>query len=199
VAFNSSRPDTGLLVVNVLHLEVDTLADPPNWPSVATDVATWLGTDYLAMLPTSFVWHNLTVTAEDYPGSLFGQGIVSSEVPGNRTVADNRLDPAVCAVISWKTAVAKRYARGHMFCPPAITEGALGDDATWAPANPYFPACTAFANLFASGHSVASTSYAPIVFSRTRVALNQSPYFFPIVGHSVGAKQHWLRSRSSAP
>jgi hypothetical protein len=186
-------------VDNVLHVEADVLADPPNWDNVATDMQDWFGQEWLNMLPVGYVLEEIVVTDENYTGSTFGQGVASINLPGVRATSDVLLDPALCAVASWKTNTAKRYARGHTFLPPAISHSELGGTATWSNIGAYWQACLAFSAKYAVAHNAGSTTYVPIVYSHTRAKLGLTPFTFPIRGHSLSEKQHWLRSRSSAP
>jgi len=198
-AFRSTEATTGALVVNSLHFGVAVLTDPPNWTSVAADIGSWLGPWYLDILSSNHILHDLTVTDEDYEGSTHGQGLFSWEQPGNRVLADHRLDPALCATVSWKTAVAKRYARGHSFMPPAGSETTTAEGGIWNVAGPYITAIASFAQHYNDGHTVSSTDYAPIVYSRTRQKLGLTPFHFPIISHRVNVKQSYLRSRQTAP
>lgn len=199
VAFNGHEGSTGRLVVNVVHVEVAVLTSPPNWNSVATDIYAWLGNLWANILPTFYTFDELVVTDENYPGSTFGQGIHVVGTPGTRTLSDTKLDPAMCAVASWKTAVAKRYARGHTFFAPCLTSTDTATSGLFTVAGGYMTACKAFADAYTAGHVVGSTDYAPAIFSKHEEALGHTPYWFPIAGYSLSPKQHWLRSRSTAP
>lgn len=190
---------TGALIVNVLHVEVDTLTSPPNWGSIAADVHTWLGTPWNNILTTNETFDQVVVTDENYPGSTHGQGVSTVATQGARTLNDNHIDPAMCLVVSWKTAVAKRYARGHNFLPPATDGSAITGGGIFLSTSPYYVACNGFTLTFAGGHTAGSTSYVPEVFSRHQVALAATPFTFPITARSLPVKQRWLRSRSTAP
>lgn len=198
-AFRSTSSSDGRLIVNVLHVEVDTLSDPVNWGTAAGDVSTWLTTLYRAMLPGGFTLHDLTLTAENYVGSDLGQGIASIELAGTFSPSDTKLNSALCAVLSFKTALAKRYARGHIFCPPPLSTTQLQAGGTWDPAGTYLTAVNAFGAAYVAGHTAGSTSYAPIVYSRTRANQAVSPYVFPIVSRTTKTTAHYLRSRLTIP
>lgn len=199
VAFEAHHTTRNNLVVNVLHLEVDTLTSPPDWATIAGDVYTWLGTLWNNVLSTTTTFDQIVVTDENYPGSTHGQGVHVVNTVGARTIGDDKLDPAICAVGSLKTAVVKRYARGHIFLPPALNSAALAATGIFNGADAYWSSCVAFVNAFVGGHTAGSTSYAPEVFSRHQVATGQTPFTFPIVGFSMNSKQKFLRSRSTAP
>lgn len=195
IAFRSSNTGSGLQIVNVLHAEVDTLSSPPDWNSVATDVNTWLGTLYKAILPNEDTFHDITVTDEDYPGSTLGQGVKSVELVGARAPSDGKLDRSLCAVLKWKTQTTKRYARGHMFAPPIQSSADCSATGGINSAGTYGLACAAFANAYVAGSTAGSTSYIPEIFSKTRQRAGASPFTFKVTAWGSDWKQHMLRSR----
>lgn len=199
IALEAHDAGTGALVVNVLHAEVDTLTSPPNWNSIAADVGTWLAQEWFNLLSQHKIFDQIVVTDENYPGSTHGQGVHTAGSSGARIVPDQELDAALCEVVSLKTAVAKRYARGHVFLPPAETVTALGGIGLWSQTNAYWLAAQAFAAKFLAGFTAGSTSYTPEVFSRHLVATGVTPFTNKVTSAPLSAKQHWLRSRSTSP
>lgn len=199
IALEASNIATNALIICVLHAEVDTLTDPPNWATVAVDVDAWLSQVWLNVLSVADRYNQVVVTDENYPGSTHGQGVHVSGSPGTRTLSDTSLDPALCQVLSWKTAVAKRYARGHNFMPPAYSSATSTTGGTWNGANAYFGACGAFGNKYLAGSVAGSTSYIPEVFSKHLVATGVTPFANKVTGFQNGSHQHWLRSRSTSP
>lgn len=199
VAFEASNASDGTLITNVFHLEVDTLSSPPDWNSIANDIGVWLGTLYTNMLSNNCRLDQIVVTDENYPGSTHGQGVSVSGVTGARNVADHKVSAGTCALVSFKTAVAKRYARGHAFLPPAYEAAALGAEGTWGTGDQYWVSCENFVNSFKAGHAAGSTSYTPEIFSRHMVQTGQTPFSFAIRSATLAAKQHFLRSRTTAP
>lgn len=199
VAFEAQNITTGLLITNVLHVEVDTLSSPPNWTSIAGDIYTWLGQLWLNGLATEDQFVQLVVTDENYPGSTFGQGVHVVGLPGTRAPTDGRLNRAICAVVSWKTATAKRYARGHTFMWPVQSSTECSANGQLNSTGAYASALGAFASAYVAGHTAGSTSYTPIIYSRTRQARGQTPFTFPVLALGVIWNQHWLSSRSAAP
>lgn len=206
IALNAHEGSTGAICAVVLHAEVDTLASPPNWASIAQDVNTWLTTQWTACLSDKYFFDNITVTDENYQGSTFGQGVRVIGVNGSRVTADQGLSKALCAVGSFKTALAKRYARGHMFFPPAQTTAAAAAGGVWNSSNAYQTANQAFLTRFAAGFTAGSTGYVPEIFSRTHTPkISNSPPAWgppvvnPIIAASLGNAQHFLRSRLTVP
>jgi hypothetical protein len=198
-SFEAHNPLTGLLIVNVFHIEVDTLTSPPNWSSIASDIYAWLGVLWNAQLASEDTFDQVVVTDADYPGSTFGQGVVLVGTAGGRVPTDGKLNRALCGVVSWKTATAKRYARGHTFFAPTQSSTELTSTGQMSTSGPYMTAVQAFANAYQGGHTVSSTGYTPEIFSRTRVKQGATPFAFPILSHSLSQQQHWLRSRAAAP
>lgn len=199
VALESHDLGMGALTVNVLHLEVDTLTSPPNWQSIADDIGAWLAVPYQNLLSQADQFDQIVVTDENYPGSTFGQGVHPVALNGTRTTGDGKLGRGLCALVSLKTAVAKRYARGHMFAPPAWDSTSLSAGGTIALSSAYHVTLEAFRAAWAAGHTAGSTSYVPIVFSRTRVQQAATPFTFPVRTMTIDTKQHYLRSRMTAP
>lgn len=198
-AFRATDNSSGTLYVNVFHFEIDTLSDPPNWSSVATDIGTRFATLWRAILYAGTTCQDVTVTAETYPGSDLGQGVYNVNGAGTRTIADSGLSTALCAVTTWKSATTKRYARGRTFWPPAMATNQATSGGTWNAAQSMMTAIDAFATSYLATWTVGSTTYSPIVFSRSRVLKSESPFIFAITGKSQGLRQHFLRSRLTAP
>lgn len=198
-AFEAEHVADGTLITNVFHFEVDTLSSPPNWDSIANDIGVWLGTLYTSILTTHERLVQIVVSDENYPGSTHGQGVSVSGVTGARTVADQGLSPGLCAVASWKTSVAKRYARGRTFMPPALGTATCDPAGTWLTTNAYFTACQALVTALVAGHAAGSTSYVFEIFSKHQEALGLTPFSFPVKTGVLSQKQHFLRSRTTAP
>jgi hypothetical protein len=199
IAFEAHHTATGRLITNVMHAEVDAVANTPNWQTIANEIATWLSNDYLAVLTTHDTYDQIVVSEETYPASAFGQGVFVAGAPGSRTAADENLSPAICLLASYKTQTAKRYARGHTFMPPALSSSTLGSSGTFLNSSTYWTTSTTFMNAYLAGHGGSEAAYTPIVFSRTRVLQNQTVFTYPIVAGQLRTAQHFLRSRITAP
>lgn len=199
ISLEASNSTTNALIVNVLHAEVDTLTSPPDWQSIAADVDVWLGQSWLNLLSQTDTFHQITVTDENYPGSTFGQGVKPVELPGARFASDYKLDLAICALASWKTNTAKRYARGHTFLPPTYDSTDLTTYGHWANASNYFNAVHTFMNVYQGGHTAGSTSYIPEIFSKTRERQGFTPFSFRVTGSAMSPIAHYLRSRLTTP
>lgn len=197
--YRSNENATGDLVVNVLHVEVDQLAGPFNPTATVNDVDTWLTTLYKAMLYNNTKLHDLTVTLEDYALPDTGQAVKSIEAFGTRTTSDQKLDPAVCALLAWRTAVPKRYARGHTFAPPAISSTTISSLTNLATSGNYWDALQAFGTAYVAGHTSGSTSYKPIIYSRSQQLKSATPFIFDVTNFTVRPTTSLLRKRRTAP
>jgi hypothetical protein len=189
----------GNLIVNVLHVECDTLTSPPNWSSIATDMSAWLTSGWNNILSTTCTFDRILVVEENYPGSTHGGSEHTLGVGGSRTAGDGKLDLAACGLASWTTATRKRYARGHAFLPPIMDSTALASNGTINPTSPYAVAANAFINAYTAGHTSGSTSYTPEIFSRTQVAKADPVFSFPILRGVLDAPMAYLRSRLTNP
>ena len=198
-AFRSHNKAGGNLVVNVTHWEVDTLTSPIDMTGVATDLANHFLTTYTAVLSTFDHWDDVTCTIENYPGAPIGQGIHLVGVDGARASSDNFVSVGLCCLISRRSGTPRRWGRGRTFCPPAYTINSTTTGGTWAPSGAYFVACGVFASSLQTGFTQGSTSYVPIIYSRSRALTNQTPFISPVTQCIAQPQQHFLRSRLSSP
>src|SRR4029453_15132749 len=148
-------------MVTVVHSEVDAFTSGPDYNTIANDIAAHLQSPYLACLASAITLQDVTVTAEDYPGSVPAQGIHSVQLAAPRAPGDFKLDPAICALIHLSTATPKRYARGHIFVPPAYTVTAVSGQAAWNTADPHWNGVTSLANAYPPPFAVADNSTPP--------------------------------------
>jgi len=185
--------------VNVTHWEMDTLSSPPDFTSAAGDLANHFLTTYSAVLSTLDHWDDVTVTAEQYTGAPIGQGIHLVGVDGARSITSPVFAPQLCCLISRRTGTPRRWGRGRLFCPPAYDSSAAYGGGTWNPNQAYMISCGTLASTLQTGFSAGSTSYIPIIWSRSRALTNQTPYFAVVTQCTANTAQHWLRSRGTAP
>lgn len=197
--FRSHNKAGGNLVINSFHWEVDTLSSPPDFNSIANDLATHFLSPYSAVLGSLDHWDDVLVTNETYPGSIIGQGIHLVNVDGARAVSSQALSAGLCCLISRRTGTPRRWGRGRVFCPPAYGGNEVAGGGIWSSSGPYFIACSVLATSLQSGFSAGSTSYVPIIFSRGRAALNESPFTSVVTQCVAQPAQHFLRSRTTSP
>jgi hypothetical protein len=195
-AFRSSDNNQLQDEVNVLHFEVAKLTSPFDAADAANEIDTRLGTEYRAMMVDFATWHDLTVTNVTPGEASPTVHVKTKEVAGTRAGSDGKLDAGLCAVISLNTGIAKRYARGRIFAPPAFVSSAVAEKGTWSTSNAYWTALQAFATKMTSAWTAGDDTFVPIVFSTRRVAQAATPYSFQVTGARVSPDQHFLRSRS---
>lgn len=198
-AFRSKHTASGALCLNVLHFELDAFTSPPDYQRAAVDIDAWLGQKWRDMNPSTYTVADLTVTSVDIPGEPLGQGTVFYNFAGSRTVADEDLSKGLCAVANLVTGVPKRWARGRLFAPPALASINASAGGNWNAVDTYLINNLAFYTALLSPHTVGNNTYTTSVFSPTQLALGNAKPWNPVLGISSDGKQHFLRSRVSAP
>lgn len=182
-----------------MHFEVDAFTSPPDYQQITTDLYAWLETKYFAMVPVSYDLDDLTVTGIAIPGQPLGQGIEVVPGTGFRAVSDEGLSAGLCEVAALHTGIPKRWARGRMFLPPALSTVEVGANGTWHDTDPYMVACKAFMDLVVRPNNVGNNTYSLVVYSPHQLLLQNAKPWNTVVGYSMDGKQHFLRSRVSAP
>lgn len=196
-AFRSVDTQTNQSIVNVISYEVAPLTSPPNYVGIAVDIRDHLLATYTGLFPAFCTLQDVTATEYDYPGSTPAQGVAGIGTSGSRSTPDTKLDPALCPLLSLRTATPKRYARGHLFLPPVFDTAELANGGKINTGGTLGIAINNFIDALKDSFTVGSTDYAPIIFSRRRVQLNQTPFTFPVTSVTWDARQHWLRKRNT--
>lgn len=199
VSFESHNTATGALITTVLNYEADVLTDPPNYASMASDMLGHFNVPYQNLLSVLDTWDQVVVRAWEVPGQAPGEGSNTVGQVGLRSVTQEDLSPALCAVIHHRTATPKRYARGWTYCPPAYFSGYTQPPATWHNTGAYWTNALAMAAAYHTPFSVSSTGYKPIIFSYTRFKEGKPDYSYDVTGGNVDAKQYFLRRRLTSP
>lgn len=186
-------------MVNTFHVELDALSSVSNWSNIANEIHTGVGTEYLNHLPNTIIWDDISVQTEPIkdPGSQVGVHTVSAT--GTRNVLDANLAYGLCILAAVKTDTPKRYARGRMFMPPAVSEAATSDQGVWNVGNAYWTTANTFLNKLKTGFTVGDNSYQWVIYSRRREQLGASPVTFPVTAYQMRSQQHFLRSRMTNP
>lgn len=197
-----SKLSTGQVCSNTFHI-AKTLGAAPDLATLtalSSDLQTYFDTTYRLMLTTSDTWLSVAVRQVPDPRSPGGQLEYVRTVNLAGTYAFTRNMPeSACGVLSIKTPVATRRARGHMFAPSMIDRGNIanrliaGSDATHL---------TALAARFANGTSTSGPAWTGTtlsswilgVYSKTD-ALAANPYFYGANAVTCDLTSHWLRSR----
>lgn len=181
-------------MVNGIHFEVAKLSSPFDPSDAADEVSTKLTTAYKAMLGTGDTLHDLTVTQVGVAPADVVQHVKTLEVAGTRTLVNNALEDAVCAVISLKTGTPKRFARGRLFAPPCLDSDKLNNGGVFLISGSYLINVKAFAALLTAAWTAGDDTFAPIVWSELQYQ-RAATAVFPISAYACDGRQHWLRSR----
>jgi hypothetical protein len=96
-----------------------------------------------------------------------------------------------------------RGGKGRMFMPPAYYSAAAASNGTWLSSNSYWTTMVTFLTELLSTHHSGTTdlghNLVPVLYSRTRRARGETNYAFDLTGYRLRTKQHFLRSRTTAP
>lgn len=205
IAFLSTT-ENGTLAVNTLHYQTDleALEEEPSGNNVVDAVSDHLTTAYRAVLPTSMTLNSLQARECVAPGSedVPGAGEKTVNLAGTFTAASSRLPDAVCMVVSLKTDVPLRSARGYIALPSPRNETLLDTNQKWLTTGTYYTNVEALAALlddsFDTG-GVGAVTLNPVVYSRRRHGIGLNPYTFQVARAIPSNEVHWRRSRTTAP
>lgn len=178
------------------------IPDLPTMLALATDIKAWFDTTYRAMMTTADTWQSIKVSQVIFPtgSGPYGEQLLVVNEAG--TVSSSKSCPeSVCGLISLKTNVAKKYARGHLFLPPAWDKADLGAPRVWGTGAVYKTNGIALAAKFAAGCGPTPT-WTGTQLSGWTLAIyskQQDKVAGPAVTDCAGAifsnTVRWLRSR----
>lgn len=201
-----SQLASGQACLNSFYIAQTGAGAPPSLAdlgSLLTEIHTWLGTQYRAVLTTAdtLVEYKAFQVPDPTNPSPPLEAVQPENLAGTRTVASDPSPQSLCSILSWKTPNASRRFRGHIFLPPAkdasalINDGYKGSQAYWvavvALQAKFQAGCgptvswtgSHLANYFLSVYSPTSAhASAPSVATVQTVAVNS-------------ARANWLRSR----
>jgi hypothetical protein len=199
---------TGVTIVNTFHVKSvpDLLATSDESAAGVRDALnTALTTKYKAMVASFDTVNALTVREELAPGSsaIPGEAVATIGAVGTRSASDQYLSPGLCALATLDSSAAIRGGKGRMFMPPAYYSAAAASNGTWLSSNSYWTTMVTFLTELLSTHHSGTTdlghNLVPVLYSRTRRARGETNYAFDLTGYRLRTKQHFLRSRTTAP
>ena len=201
-----SAQSPALQVVNTLHYEGDDplLGSPASLQSLANRLRDDLLVPYRAIFDNTFVIGPVIVTEEVdplNPDAPREQRAAGTPANGTRSTTSERLPTAVALVATELTAFVGRSFRGRLFLGGMTTESDQNGGNWSTVAGSHWTLCGNFLDAIplqpdlVFGPSAATVRY--VVYSRTRRARAQSPYFAPVTSHQRRSRLHWLRSRQS--
>src|SRR6516225_9938015 len=176
----------GVEIVNVFHVRTDVTGigtDDITAAEVTTLVNGHVGDLYQAMVSSSGRLEDLTVREIVPPGGKPpDQAVEEIGAVGLMTPGDDKLSKALCALMQIKTNAAVR--------------GGWNSGGTYLTAAKNFAAALM---TFPGIGSVETHSVKLGVFSRHQFAVGNNFWFYNAIGTLVLTKQHFLRSRETAP
>lgn len=191
----------GILEYSSLHYQTDVppLGGEPDPDDVANGVWGVIGTQFLALCPTTTHVTDLVVTEETLSPDIGAQGVYTINQDGILSVGSSELPTGICPVVRLRTATHSRSARGWTR-PPGPRNATHINGNVWA--TTYKTTLDAYAavldNSFDLG-SVTPTHVNPVVYSRTRRLIAAEPWTFRVTAGDASPVPHWLRSRMTLP
>lgn len=198
-AFKSTDP-SGTLFVNTfsVHQVWDNAFTTPGMGLTCESVANWLKDDYLAMLVPAYSLGTVAIRELGVDEPKVAE--IAIDENGTCSGVSGELPVEVCMVLSFKTEVATRAARGRIFVPSPRGSTPLQSPDKWDPDTNYWEHAQTFGETLLTSPVI---DYGPLdaySFSLTAEVwsrVNQN-------GHDITSvtrrpRPHWLRSRSTAP
>jgi hypothetical protein len=200
---------------NVFHVAADTPFDTLLWtwtsaPSpedIADELDSKLTTTYRSLIPSAGKFIDITVEDEidpAHPENLRDGFVKTKDLVGTGTFGTTTLPTSACMVWTLQSGHIGRSTRGRWFAPPyldalSVTNGVLDNPSTRRTSHENF--LKALVPAFSGGDLwptvwVETWEASVGIFSKTRKARGQTPYFFPITAYKTDGKLHWLRSRA---
>lgn len=158
---------------------------------------------YKDVLTTATVLHSLEVSElldPDDEETLPGGAVREYGDPGNLSPGDDKLPTALCAIVSLRTGVPRRWARGYNALPSPRNSAALNSSHLWT--GDYWDAVETWADAMDDDYElggVIPASLIPIVYSRTQRARGHDLFWAQVQAGIPQRNPKWRRSRLSAP
>lgn len=205
VAFESTSSD-GVQIVNTFHVagRGGVLVEKPSADQVRDAMDSAFTTKYRNLLSDNVTFQTITVTEEVDPNgsAVPDQSVKSIALPGNRAIANTKLAGGLCIVAKLATNAAVRSGHGRLFLPPAYADGEVATGGNWYALGQYWSQAKTFLDELMESHDwdlLSDGHLDPVVYSRTRRQRGDDNWFFDISAYIMRSKQHFLRSRMSAP
>jgi hypothetical protein len=196
IAAFASHDASGTLFINTLGVKMDPVTGGGlNANDLASEVKTWLATEYRACLGAGLTLD--TVTLRRMPEPASEEGVAAVGLAGG--VAEGPAFPKQIAIIcSWKTDHPGRSGRGHIALP-APRSNAIWNGTNWDFTTTYFtttlPAFLAKLNAgrdWMSG-GVVDGHLSHVVYSRVHDA------YYDVKTRIVRPQPRWVERRQTAP
>jgi hypothetical protein len=197
--------DAGPSIVSSLHFVTQpaALLSDASADAVLDVLNTALTGAYLDMLPTAYVLDIAEVSEILSPTDLTtvpDGAVITPDDPGTLAFADEKLPFGLTMIVSIRTGVARRWARGYMAVPSPLNSGYLDDGGQWQ--GEFLSVCSAFADLLDDDYETGfgdSNSIIPVIYSRTRHVDPDLTPWAQVQGAVARTTPSWRRSRMTTP
>lgn len=202
LVFESITP-SGVVCINHLHFQTDgeVGATEPTASSLLTRLDTEFRGLYRAALAEEDTLRSLALREEVRGSDVPAPGAdVNVGLAGLLATSTNDLPDAMCLVISKKTGIPLRSARGYLALPSPRSSAHLTSAREWG--STYLTAANALAAKLDDSYDVGTfpdVMLNPVVYSRTRHNAGLSNYTFKVTAGIARTTPHWRRSRMTAP
>jgi len=196
---------TGQGVSNTFYLSKSGAGSPPsltNLNDLSTQLYTWLGTQYRALLGTNAQFNSISAEQVSDPLSPVTvlKYVNTLNVAGSRTPASPAAPQSATAVMSLQTPNASRRFRGHLFMPPFLDPSNMSGD-SWNTGSGNWTSLSSFNSKMNAGCGTSPTwtgaelsGWTLSIYSRT-AAMAGDPSVAICSATICSPRIHWLRSR----
>lgn len=198
--------DDGVITRTGLHYvtQPPELGDEPPAADVLSAINAALYTPLSNCFSAAWNYDFSEVVEQIAPGSLdVPRGAVASSSGnrGNIAVGGNELPESMAAIISLKTGVPKRWARGYIALPSPKNADRLASGGVWDATFLGFLGTLAghLDDDYSLRTAPADTSIIPVVYSRTQHGRGAPQPWAQVESAVVRSRPSWRRSRMSAP
>lgn len=194
----------GQAVVNTFHVHKpgEGIPDVATMTALLADIDTWFLSTYEATLTTADTFVGWTCSQIVFPANAgpYDEITLPKNVAGAISAGRN-CPESLCAVISFKSIIAKRYARGHIFAPPLQDKADLSTPRVFGTGTPYMTRINALAAKYAAGAWPTPTwtgsqlsGWNMAIYSKQQDKI-AGPAVSDVASALATTQVHWLRSR----
>lgn len=199
VALKSHHTASGAQVVNTFCVRDYSgvpLSDPLAAQTIASDVKSWIETEYKAVLSNLYTFDEVAVRELQTNEPTIGSVAVGAA--GTLGAGTRALPREVCMVVTLHTSVATRSGRGRMFIPSPLYSSHLASQDAWLTGTGgWYAAVGDFFEKLLDGHDVEHDLIAHHL--STRVYSRRHNTSYDVTSYTRRLQPHWLRSRMSVP
>lgn len=195
----------GQAVSNTFHITKGPGGSPPDLATLqglADDLNAVFSDDYRSVLDEDSIFQQITVkqVADPTDPEPVAAALHTSGLAGTREITGELSPQSLCAVIRFRTAIASKRFRGHLFAPPCFQATDQNGDKFNVSTN-YIGHLNNLASTFEAGSAGGDgwtgdtlSDWELCIFSKA-AALESQPSVSPVTAVTVPLDVHWLRSR----